>query len=69
MRMAFIFKNMYADGLCFYMGFPNPMPLQVLYHNHTGMETNIYRYWYGVEENHHTSMGYHTGMVMPTHVW
>ena len=40
-RMDFSFKNSYAHSHCLHMGFPNPMPIPVLYPNHNGMGPNI----------------------------
>ena len=40
-NMVFSSKNMYAYGLCSHTGFPNLMPIPVLYPNYTGIGTNI----------------------------
>ena len=67
-RMVFSFEMIYEYGIFPHIGFPNPMPIPLLYPNHTIMGTNIYRYWYDFGKNHHTSMGYHTGIVVPVRI-
>ena len=55
--------------LCWYMGFSNPTPIPVLHPKNTGMVSNCFDTGIVSRKNHRTSIGSHTGMAMPVHIW